>query len=131
MSQESKRSVYAASLSVSCPEKGYRGTARIRAVNTKDPEDILLEVPMPNGDHTFIRADFSGLEKGEKAKRMMQDFGVSELPDLIGKCFELEVDDRYTVILRPLKIIALATSENPRFDSDGLLRREYRDIDAF
>jgi len=75
----------------------YRGKATVHAVNPKQPDNMLLFVRR-NGDLTYVRVEMSGLVKGEVARRVIKDFGVRELSDLIGRSFELVHQDGLTTL---------------------------------
>ncbi|HLD56972.1 MAG TPA: hypothetical protein VJA47_01620 [archaeon] len=75
----------------------YSGKATVHAVNPKQPDNMLLFVRR-DGGLTYVRVEMSGLVKGEVARRVIKDFGVRELSDLIGRSFELVHQDGLTTL---------------------------------
>ncbi len=82
--------------------KEYRVKATVHAVNPKEPDSMLLFVRR-DVSLSYVRVNVRGvgLEKGEIASRVMKDFGVRELSDLIGKTFDLNTQGRI-IMLTPL-----------------------------
>ncbi|MBI4163564.1 MAG: hypothetical protein HY512_01765 [Candidatus Aenigmarchaeota archaeon] len=88
---------YGAGLSGNWLAIEYRGQVTVHAVNTKEPDSMLLFFRRGDG-LSYVRADVGGLSRGEIVNRVMQDFGVRELSDLIGRSFDLDHKDGLTAL---------------------------------